>query len=27
MDRRPAVGKEHLCEALGLRLRDGVGAL
>ncbi|MEG0322985.1 MAG: ATP-binding protein, partial [Raoultibacter sp.] len=27
LDRRPAVGKEHLCEALGLRLRDGVGAL
>ncbi|MEG0504022.1 MAG: ATP-binding protein, partial [Raoultibacter sp.] len=27
LDRRPEVGKEHLCEALGLRLRDGVGAL
>lgn len=27
LDRRPAVGKEHLCEALGLRLRDGIGAL
>ena len=23
----PRVGREHLCEALGLRLRDGIGSM